>query len=112
MSQSSLVALMGVAVALLLLALCGATIYAILRAPAREQIVRWPATRLIGVCVLAALPLLIVWRQVHHFSVSVEGVVPLIGWLILGLLAFALLILLPLAALLSLLVWSSARIRR
>jgi len=112
MPQSSLVTWVGSAVALLLLALCGATIYAILREPARTRIVRWPATRLIGVCVLAGMPWLVVWLRVKQISVSVNGVGPFIGWLLVGLLVFAVLILLPLAALLALLVWSAARIRR
>jgi len=112
MPQSSLVTWVGAAVALLLLALCGAAVYATLRGPARARIVRWPATRLIGACVLAVIPWLVVWLRVNRFSVTVNGVGPFIGWLLVGLLAFALLILLPLAAMLALLVWSAARIRR
>jgi uncharacterized membrane protein len=112
MPQSSLVTWVGSAVALLLVALCAATAYATLRGPMRTRIVHWPATRLLGVCVLAALPWLYVWLRVKQVSVSVNGVGPFIGWLILGLLAFALLILLPLAAMLALLVWSAARVRR
>ncbi len=112
MPQSSLVTWVGSAVALLMLALCGATVYATLRGPARTRIVRWPATRLIGVCVLAGMPWLVVWLRVNRISVTVNGVGPFIGWLVVALLAFALLILFPLAAMLALLVWSAARVRR
>lgn len=112
MPHSSLVTWVGSAVALLLVALCAATTYATLRLPVRTRIVQWPATRLLGVCVLATLPWLFVWLRVNEVSVSINGVGPFIGWLIAGLLAFALLILLPLAAMLALLVWSAARIRR
>jgi hypothetical protein len=116
MPQSSLVMWVGIAVALVLLALCGATTYATLRRPARTRIVHWPARRLLGVCVLAVLPWLVVWlralRGVNNISVSVNGTGSLIGWLVVALIAFALLILLPLAAMLALLVWSAARIRR
>lgn len=112
MPQSSLVTWVGSAIALLLAALCAATAYATLRRSARTRIAGWPATRLIGICILAAVPWLFVWLKSGHFSVSVNGVGPFIGWLIVGLLAFALLILLPLFGALALLVWSTARIRR
>lgn len=116
MPQSSLVMWVGIAVALLLLALCGATTYAILRRPTRTRIVHWPATRLVGVCVLAVLPWLVVWlrawRGVNNVSISVNGTGSLIGWLVIALIVFGLLILLPLAAMLALLVWSAVRIRR
>jgi hypothetical protein len=116
MLQSSLVMWVGLALALLLLALCGATTYATLRRPARVRIVNWPARRLIGACVLAVLPWLVVvfraWRGVNNVSVNVNGLGSLIGWLVVALIVFTLLILLPLAAMLALLVWSVARIRR
>ena len=112
MPHSSMVTWAGSAVALLLVALCAATAYATLRGPGRERIVRWPAIRLIGICILAAVPWLFAWLRLNHFSVTVNGVGPAVGWLMVGLLAFALLILLPLFAMLALLVWSAARIRR
>lgn len=112
MPQSSLVMWVGSAVGLVLLALCGVTAYATLRLPARKRIVHWPATRLLGMCVLAVLPWLFVWLRVKRISIDVHGIGPFIGWLLVALVAFTLLILLPLAATLALLVWSAARIRR
>jgi hypothetical protein len=53
----------------------------------------------------------VVWLVPIRISVNIEGVVPLIGWLIVALAAFALLVLLPLVALLSAGVWLIARRR-
>jgi len=100
------------AVALLLIALCAAAAYATLRRPARTRIAQWSATRLVGLCALAALPWLVVWLRVNHFSVNVDGIGQFIGWLLVALLLFALLVLLPLVVILAVIVWTTARMKR
>jgi hypothetical protein len=51
----------------------------------------------------------VVWLAPIRISVNIEGIIPLVGWLIVALAAFALLVLLPLVALLSVGVWLIAR---
>jgi hypothetical protein len=67
---------------------------------------------MVGLVGAAALPWLVVWFAPIHVVVNVHGVVSLIGWLLLALLAFAVLVLLPLAAVLSVVVWWRTRLRR
>ncbi|HEU4630103.1 MAG TPA: hypothetical protein VFS08_10150 [Gemmatimonadaceae bacterium] len=99
------------AVLALLLGLCAGTAYAVLRAPMRQRVARWPAWRLLVLLAAAALPWLVVWLAPIRIVVSVHGVWPLIGWLLMALLVFALLVLLPLAAILGGVVWWAARRR-
>ena len=58
------------------------------------------------------LPWLVVWLAPLRIEVSIHGLGALLGWLLLALLAFALLVLLPLGALLSGVVWWAAWRRR
>ena len=97
---------------LLLLGSCVATAYAVLRTSARRRVARWPAGRLLGLAGAAVLPWLIVWLAPIHLAGDIHGLGPLLGWLLLALLAFALLVLLPLATLLCVAVWGIARGRR
>ena len=97
---------------LLLLGCCAATTYAILRPSTRRRVARWPAGSLLGLAAAAVLPWLIVWLAPIHLSLSIHGLGPLLGWLLLALLAFALLVLLPLATILCAVVWAMARRRR
>jgi uncharacterized membrane protein len=97
---------------LLLLALCAGTVYAILRASTRRRVAQWSAKRLLALAVAAAVPWLIVSLAPIHFAVAIHGVGPLLGWLLLALLAFALLVLLPLATILCAVVWGIAHRRR
>ena len=97
---------------LLLLACCAATAYAVLRASARRRVARWPVGSLLSLAGAVALPWLIVWRAPIHLALNIHGVGPLLGWLLLALLAFALLMLLPLATLLCGVVWAIAHGRR
>jgi hypothetical protein len=53
----------------------------------------------------------VVWLAPIRISVNIEGIVPLIGWLIVALAAFSLLVVLPLVALLGAGVWLIARRR-
>jgi hypothetical protein len=99
-------------VALVVCALSVGTLAATLRAPARRRIARWPATFLLELITLAIVPWLVVVFAPITISVSIHGVVPLVGWILLALLAFGLLVLLPLAASASSLVWWTARRRR
>ena len=100
------------ALALLLLALCAATAWAVLRARARARVAAWPARRLLALVVAAVVPWLVVWLAPIRIQASIRGIGPLIGWLLVALLAFALLVLLPLAALLCGVVWCVGSIRR
>ncbi len=80
-----------------------------LRARTRQRIAARPATWILGLGVAAIVPWLVVWLAPIRISVNIEGVVPLVGWLIVALAVFALLVLLPLTALLSAAVWLMAR---
>jgi hypothetical protein len=99
-------------VALLLLGLCAATAYAVLHAAGRRRVAHWPARRVLGLAGAALLPWLVVWLAPLRIEVNIHGLGPLLGWLLLALLAFALLVLLPLGALLSGVVWWVARRRQ
>ena len=97
---------LAVAAAVLLLGLTGLTAWAaVLRARARERIERWSATAIVALLVSAAVPWLVVWLAPITISVDIHTIPVLIGWLLLALLAFALLVLLPLAAALSAIIW-------
>jgi hypothetical protein len=100
-----------IGVGLLLLGLCGSAAFAVLRARARQRIAGWPAVWILGLAVAAIVPWLVVWLASIRISVNIEGLLPLIGWLIVALAAFVLLVLLPLVALLSAGVWLIARRR-
>ena len=99
-------------VALVLIALCVATLVAALRAPARQRIARWPAMFLLELLALAVVPWLVVIFAPVKISLKINGLVPLLAWMLVALLAFALLVLLPLAAVAASLVWWAARRRR
>src|SRR3954464_14169790 len=101
-----------IVVALVLCALCAGILLAVVRPRARQRIARWPATFLLELVALAIVPWLVVLFAPVTIRVSIHGLLPLIGWIFLALLAFALLVLLPLAAVASSLVWWLARRRR
>ena len=61
---------------------------------------------------IAAIPWLVVWLAPINISVNIHTLPALIGWLALALLAFGVLVLLPLAAVLAGGVWLIARHRR
>ena len=88
-----------------LLGLCGATAYAVLRASARSRIASWPGSWVVALLAAAIVPWLIIRLTPTRLSVSIHGVAAAIGWLLVALLVFALLVLLPLAAVLIGLVW-------
>lgn len=98
-----------VGAALLLLGLCGATAYGVLRASARSRIQRWPGGRMLILLVAAVVPWLVVRLAPMHVSASIHGTVELIGWILVALVVFALLVLLPLAAVLCSAVWWTGR---
>ena len=98
-----------IGVALLLVGLCGIASYAVLRAPTRQRVAVWPATWILALAIAGVVPWLVVSLAQIRISVNIEGIIPLIGWLIVALSAFALLVLLPLVALLITGVWLIAR---
>lgn len=104
--------LVAAAAALLLLAACAAIGYAVLRAASRRRIARWSARRLTGLGAAAALPWLVVWLAPIRITGNIHTAGALVGWLLVAALAFAALVLLPIAALLSGAVWWTARRRR
>jgi hypothetical protein len=99
-------------VGLLLCALCALVLVLVLRAPARQRVARWPASLLLELVALAIVPWLVVVFAPITIRVSIHGLLPLVGWILLALFAFGLLVLLPLAALASSLVWWRGRRRR
>jgi hypothetical protein len=98
-------------IALLLLALCAATAYLMLRPATRRRVAGWPLARILVLVGAAAIPWLIVSFAPITVKVSINGVIQLAGWLSLALLAFAMLVLLPLTALVSAIIWGRARRR-
>ena len=114
MSQLPPVVWAAIAVAVLsLLAACGATAYAVLRARSRRRVARWPGRRVAAVFVAAWIPWLVVRLAPLRIEVRAHGVIQAAGWLLAGLAAFALLVLVPLAAVLVALVrWVSWRGKR
>jgi hypothetical protein len=101
--------LIATGVALLLLALCGFTVYAVLRARIRQRVAAWPAWRILALGAAAIAPWLVVWLAPLHIEVNINGLLQLLGWSLLALGAFALLVLLPIVALVSAGIWATAR---
>jgi hypothetical protein len=99
------------AIALLLLALCAATVHLMLRPAMRRRVAGWPLTRILILVGAAAIPWLIVTFAPITVKVSINGVIQLAGWLCLALLAFAMLVLLPLTAFVCAIIWGRARRR-
>jgi len=99
------------ALALLLLVLIGATTYGMLRRPSRARIATMPGIGVAGVVALAAVPWLVVLYADVNINVHAHDIPTLLMWTTVALLVFALLVLLPLAALLLLAVWVTARVR-
>ena len=100
---------LGAVAGLVLAGLCVATGYAVLRARTRAVITRWSIARIAALVVTAAVPWLVVWLAPINISVNIHSLPVLIAWLALGLLAFGVLVLLPLAAVLTAGVWLTAR---
>jgi hypothetical protein len=98
-------------VALLVVGLCATTAHLALRAPSRRRVARWSGWRMLVICAAAAVPWMVVWLAPIHVVVNIHGTVRLIGWLLLALAAFALFVLLPMAAMLAAIVWLMARRR-
>lgn len=98
-------------VALLLLGLCIATAYASLRAATRRRVARWSGLRMLAFVVVAGVPWLLVRLAPPAVNVSIHGIGPLLGWLLVAALTFAILVLLPLGVLLTGAVWIVARRR-
>ena len=102
---------LGAVAGLFLAGLCVATGYAVLRARTRALIAQWSIARIAALVVIAAIPWLVVWLAPINISVNIHTLPVLIGWLTLALLAFGVLVLLPLAAVLAASVWLTARRR-
>jgi hypothetical protein len=100
------------AVALLLCALCATTIYAVLRRSWRSRVEQWPVSRVLVVLAAASVPWLVVWLAPITIEMNIRGMLQRSGWILAALACFALLVLLPLAALTSGAVWCAARRRR
>jgi hypothetical protein len=96
---------------IVLLALCGATAYVVLRAPVRHRIVGWRGGAILALLVAAAVPWLVVRLAPITVALKIHGIWQLLGWLILGLGAFVLLVLAPIAAVLAGVVWLVGRRR-
>jgi len=99
------------AAALVLCALCALTIHAVLRPAVRARVEHWSARRVLACVAVAMSPWLVVWLAPIRLDVAIHGILPLLGWLLGALLVFALLVLLPLATVVSGVIWSSRRRR-
>jgi hypothetical protein len=75
-------------------------------------ITRWSIVRIAALVVTAAVPWVVVWLAPINISVNIHSLPVLIGWLALALLAFGVLVLLPLAAVLAAAAWLVARRRQ
>jgi len=102
---------LGAVAGLLLAGLCVATGYVVLRARTRDRIARWSVAQIATLVVTAVIPWSVVWLAPITISMNIHTLPVLIGWLALALLAFGMLVLLPLAAMLSVGVWWIARRR-
>ena len=96
---------------LFLAGLCVATSFVILRVGTRARIAQWPVARIAALVVVGVIPWLVVWLAPINISVNIHTVSVLIGWLAMALLAFGVLVLLPLAAVLAGGVWLAAHRR-
>jgi len=103
---------LGAVAGLVLVGLCVATAYALLRGRTRALVAKWPVARIATLVLTAAIPWLVVWLAPIRISVDVHTLPALIGWLAVALLAFGVLVLLPLAAVLAAGVWLAAHRRR
>jgi hypothetical protein len=103
--------LIGIAVAVLLLGLCGITVYAVLHSSSRRRVAAWPVWGILGLIAVAIVPWLVVWLAPIRIQVNINGMLELLGWSLLALGAFALLVLLPIVALASAGVWAIAQRR-
>ncbi|HEX5829679.1 MAG TPA: hypothetical protein VFY16_01785 [Gemmatimonadaceae bacterium] len=99
----------GGAAALLLLALLGGTVVGVLRTRNRARIARLDGVRLALFVVLSALPWIYVVVVDMTITLNVVGVWELAGWIVVLLVVYALLVLLPVAAVLATVVWLLAR---
>ena len=102
---------LGAVAALVLAGLCVATGYVVLRARTRVRIAQWSGAQIATLVATAMIPWLVVWLAHITISVNIHTVAVLLGWVALALLAFAVLVLLPLAAVLAVAVWVVARRR-
>jgi hypothetical protein len=99
------VLIFAIAAGIPLFALCIGTAWLVLRAAGRAHVRRWSGTQLLCAVVAACVPWIAVrfWRW--DVNVSVHSILPLLGWALLAVCVFALLVLLPLAVLLAAIVW-------
>jgi hypothetical protein len=92
-------------IAIILCALCVLTVYSVLRRSSRARLARWPLLWVLALIVTAAMPWLVVRLAPINIELNVHGTLQLAGWILVALIAFALLVLLPIAATLTALVW-------
>ena len=104
--------LVAAGIVLLLCALCAITVHAVLRRSMRSRVEQWPPRLIIATGVAAAVPWAVVWLAPIRIEMNIRGIVPLIGWIIVALMSFVLLVLLPLAAITSGAIWWAGRSRR
>ena len=102
---------LGAVAGLVLAGFCVATGYVVLRAGARAHIAQWSVAQIATLVVTAAIPWLVVWLAPITISVKIHTLPVLTGWLALALLAFGMLVLVPLAAILAVGVWWVSRRR-
>jgi hypothetical protein len=88
----------------LLIALCVLTVtIAIRRARARWS--HWAPRRILAFLLVAALPWVIAWLAPIRITAKINGTLQLSAWLLVALLVFAVLVPLPLAAIVASAIW-------
>ena len=90
----------------------GALTAAVILRKAKTRWVSWPGRRILMFLVAASIPWLVVWLAPLRIVANIDGTLELIAWLLAALAGFALLILIPLAALMTSVIWWRARSAR
>jgi hypothetical protein len=92
-------------IAIILCALCVLTVHSVLRRSSRARLAQWPMLWVLALIVIAVMPWIVVRVAPISIEVNIRGALQLAGWILAALIAFALLVLLPIAALVAALVW-------
>ncbi len=97
---------------LVLLALCAAAVYVALRVVRRFGVAQWPIWRVLVLVAAAGLPWFVVVFAPISIGIDTHSIGPLLGWVLIALVVFALLVPFPLCVLVLAVKWCSGWIKR